>query len=62
MKDSIVEMINDPKEYSDLQESLEKVVAKKLYNRIQGEKTNVLADINKVSPTQMQEILAVATK
>lgn len=61
MKDSIVEMINDPKEYSDLKDSLEQICAKKLHHKIIAEKVNVLADINKVTPVQMQEILTLAT-
>jgi hypothetical protein len=61
MKDTLLEMIIE-KDYSDLKDSIEKVVAKKLYNRIQNEKVNVLANINKVSPKQMAEIIAVSAK
>jgi hypothetical protein len=61
MSDTLVQTILDG-DYGSLKEDLEKVVAKKLHNRILNEKTNVLAQFNKLPKAKMVEILATAAK
>jgi hypothetical protein len=61
MADTLVQTILDS-DYGSLKEDLEKVVAKKLHNRILNEKTNVLAQFNKLPKAKMVEILATAAK
>lgn len=61
MADTLVQTILDG-DYNSLKEDLEKVVAKKLHNRILNEKTNVLAQFNKLPKAKMVEILATAAK
>jgi len=59
--DTLVQTILD-KAYAGLKSDIEKVVAKKLHNRIMLEKTNVLAKFNKLPRAKMVEIIAAATK
>lgn len=61
MADTLVATILDG-DYGSLKEDLEKVVAKKLHNRILNEKTNVLAQFNRLPKAKMVEILATAAK
>ena len=61
MADTLVQTILDG-DFASLKEDVEKVVAKKLHNRILNEKTNVLAQFNKLPKAKMVEILATAAK
>jgi hypothetical protein len=59
--DTLVAAILDG-DFASLKEDIEKVVAKKLHNRIINEKTNVLAQFNKLPKAKMLEILSTTTK
>lgn len=59
--ETIVQAILD-KNYTELKEDIEKVVAKKLHNRILTEKTKILAKVNGLSLDKMTEMMAVAGK
>lgn len=61
MADLIVTTILDG-DYASLKEDIEKVVAKKLHNRILSEKASVLAQFNKLPKAKMLEILSGAAK
>lgn len=61
MADMLVTTILDG-DFASLKEDLEKVVAKKLHNRILNEKANVLAQFNKLPKAKMLEILSTAAK
>lgn len=61
MADTLVASILD-KDFSGLKSDIEKVVAKKLHNRIMNEKTNVLAKMNKLPRAKMVEIIAQSIK
>lgn len=60
MADTLVQTILDG-DYAGLKEDIEKVVAKKLHNRILAEKTNILAQFNNLPKAKMVEIIAAAT-
>lgn len=59
MADTLVQTILDG-DFAGLKDDIEKVVAKKLHNRIMAEKTNVLAQFNNLPKAKMVEILAGA--
>jgi len=61
MADSLIQTILD-EDYASLKNSCEQIVAKKLHNRIQAQKVNVLAEINKVSVQKMNDIIATSKK
>jgi hypothetical protein len=59
--ETLVQTILD-EDYASLKDTIEKVVAKKLHNRILNEKTNVLAKMNSLPPSKMAEIIATSMK
>lgn len=59
MADSLVQTILDG-DYAELKDVMEKVVAKKLHNRIMTEKTRVLAAVNHLPLNKMMEIMSGA--
>ena len=61
MAETLVQTILD-EDYAELKDTIEKIVAKKLHNRILTEKTNVLAKMNKLPPAKMAEIIATSMK
>ncbi len=56
MPDTMIELVLDG-EYADLQEKMESVVAKKLYNRIEDAKAEVLAEVNGISVEEQRSRL-----
>jgi hypothetical protein len=61
MADTLISTILD-EDYAGLKDTIEKIVAKKLHNRIMSEKTNVLAKMNKLPASKMAEIIATSIK
>jgi hypothetical protein len=59
--ETLVQTILD-EDYAGLKDTIEKIVAKKLHNRILTEKTNVLAKMNRLSSKKMAEIIATSMK
>lgn len=59
--DTLIQTILD-EDYAELKETIEKVVAKKLHNRILTEKTKVLATMNHLPVSKMADIIAGAVK
>ena len=59
MADTLVQTMLD-EDYAGLKDTIEKVVAKKIHNRIMTEKTKVLAAMNHLPVEKMVEIMAGA--
>lgn len=59
MATTLVQSILD-KDYANLKDSIEKIVAKKIHNRILNEKTKILAKMNNISSDKMVDIIAAA--
>jgi hypothetical protein len=53
----LIELVLD-KNFVDLKEDIESRVAKKLYSRIQDKKTEILAKMNGIPKSKMQELLS----
>jgi len=56
MADTMIETVLDG-DYASLKENLEHVVAKRLHDRVQAKKVEVLAEINGLTKGQMKEAM-----
>jgi len=56
--ETLIQSVMDDK-WTVVQEGIERVVAKKLFNRIQDKKTEILAGLNHTTKEKMAEVLKI---
>lgn len=56
MADTLIETVLDG-DYASLKDNIEQVIAKRLHNRIQEKKVDILAKMNGIPKNQMRDLM-----